>query len=218
MHVTNPSETQSQAEQPQSVAPKKRSSRKSILALSVCALAINGTAAIYTLPSSIDIPVPNISLSLPDLSTLSELLPHERAPVPDPVVAALKDIQSAQQQHTASLQENSSALQQHTALLQHDSTTLLGLRQSLTDEQSDIKKISSQLSVLMAKVDTLQSAIAPEITSSIPKGRARSRLLSHKRWARMSKNAGPVGPVSVGGAPLAIAPVQTRSAGQSPEG
>ena len=71
MHVTNPSETQSQAEQPQSVAPKKRSSRKSILALSVCALAINGTAAIYTLPSSIDIPVPNISLSLPDLSTLS---------------------------------------------------------------------------------------------------------------------------------------------------
>jgi len=40
---------------------------------------------------------------------------------------------------------------------------LLGLRQSLTDEQVDIKKISSQLSTLTAKVDLLQHAIAPEI-------------------------------------------------------
>jgi hypothetical protein len=44
-------------------------------------------------------------------------------------------------------------------LLQQDSTILLGLRQSLTDEQVDIKKISSQLSTLIAK----QHAIAPEI-------------------------------------------------------
>ena len=216
--MTSTPETQSQPEQPVSAAPVKRSTRKSILALSVCALAINGTAAIYTLPSSIDIPLPNVSLSLPDLSTLSELLPHERTHAPDPVVTALKDIQSAQQQHTASLQENNAALQQHTALLQHDSTALLGLRQSLTDEQSDIKKISSQLTTLMAKVDTLQSAIAPEFTSSISKGHARNRLLARKRWSRMSKTSGPLGPVSVNGAPLAIAPVQSRSAGQSPEG
>lgn len=220
VHVTNISETQSQTEQLERAVPSKRPSRKSILALSVFALAINGTAAIYTLPSSFDISLPNVSLALPDISTLSELLPHQRASaqVPDPVVTALKDIQSAQQQHTASLQENNSALQQHTALLQKDSTTLLGLRQSVTDEQSDIKKISSQLSTLMAKVDTLQNAIAPEFTSSISKGHARSRMLARKRWARMSKSAGPMGPVSVGGAPLAIAPVQSRSTGQSPEG
>ena len=45
--------------------------------------------------------------------------------MPDLAVAALKDIQSAQQQHVASLQENSSLLQQNTALLQQDSIRLL---------------------------------------------------------------------------------------------
>jgi hypothetical protein len=207
--VTKISEAQNQTEQ--LVAPSKRSSRKSILALSVLALAINGTAAIYTLPS--------FKIPLPDVSSLAELLPHEKAsaPIPEPVIAALKDIQSAQQQHAASLQENSSSLQQNTALLQRDSTTLVVLRQSLTDERVDIKNISSQLSTLMAKVDSLQNAIAPEITSSIPKGRARNRLsaATHKRWARSSK---PAGPVSVGGAPLTTAPAQGWGAPQSPEG
>jgi uncharacterized coiled-coil protein SlyX len=129
----------------------------------------------------------------------------------------LKDIQSAQQQHGASLQQNSSSLQQTTALLQQDSTVLLGLRQSLADEQVDIKKISTQLSTLMAKVDSLQNAIAPEITSSIPKGRARNRLsaMTHKRWTRSSK---PAGPVSLGGAPLTTAPVQGWGTLQSPQG
>jgi uncharacterized coiled-coil protein SlyX len=197
MHVTKTSETQSQTEQLEPAAPSKRSSRKSILALSVFALAINGTAAIYTLPS-FDIPLPNVS-------SLAELLPHQKAsaPIPDPVVAALKDIQSAQQQHVASLQENSSSLQQNTALLQQDSTTLASLRQSITDERGDVKKISAQLSTLIAKVDSLQNAITPEITSSIPKGRARNRLsgVVRKRMARQPK---PVGPVSVGGVPLSF--------------
>ena len=109
--MTNTSETQKQTEQPESAAPSKRSTRKSILALSVLALAINGTAAIYTLPS-FEIPLSNVS-------SLAELLPHQKAsaPIPDPVVAALKDIQWAQQQHVASLMENSSSLQQNTALL-----------------------------------------------------------------------------------------------------
>jgi hypothetical protein len=157
------------------------------------------------------------SFQIPSLnaSKLAELLPHERASAPEPVVAALKDIQSAQQQHAALLQENGSSLQQSNALLQQNSTTLVVLRQSLTDERIDINKISSQLSTLMAKVDSLQSAIAPEITSSIPKGRAHSRLsaVSRKKWARSSK---PVGPVSVGGAPLTTAPAQATL--QSPEG
>ena len=200
-------------------APNKKSAGKSIMALSVFALAINGTAAIYTLPS-LDITLPNFS------GLVAELLPQERAsaPIPDAVVAALKDIQSAQQQHIAALQDSDHSLQQNTALLQKDSAliqkdsaTIDSLRKSLTDEQVDVKKISTQLSTLIAKVDLLQNAIAPEITSSIPKGRARARLsgMARKRMARPLK---PVGPISVGGAPLTTAPAQGWSPAQSPEG
>ena len=195
---THTAETQSQTEQPESASPSRPSSRKTILALSVFALAINGTAAIYTLPS--------FNFTLPDYSGLmAELLPRERtpAPIPEPVLAALKDIQSAQQQHASSLQENSSSLQQNTALLQQDSTTLASLRQGITDEQVDVKKISAQLSTLIAKVDTLQNAITPEVTSSIPTGHSRSRLsrVMHKRMVRQAK---PVGPISGGVAPLSF--------------
>jgi hypothetical protein len=217
MQMTQTSEMQSQTEQLEA-APPIRSSRKSILALSVFALGLNASAAVYTMSPS--------DFALPDISRLAELLPQERhpTPIPEPVVAALKDIQSAQQQHATALQENGSSLQQNTALLQQDSITLAGLRQSLTDERVDIKKISAQLSTqsaqlstLMAKVDLLQSAIAPEVTSSIPKGRARNRLygLTHKKVVRWSK---PAGPISVGGAPLTTAPAQSWSTPQSPEG
>jgi septal ring factor EnvC (AmiA/AmiB activator) len=203
MHVTNTSETQSQTEQPESTAPTTRSSRKSILALSVFALGLNAAAAAYTLSPS--------DFALPNVSNLAELLPHQKAsdPIPDPVLAALKDIQSTQQQHVASLQANSSSLQQNTDLLQQDSTALVSLRKSITDEQVDLKKISAQLSTLIAKVDSLQNAIAPEITSSIPRGRARNRLSGAVR-KRMVGQPKPVGPVSVRGAPIgfpATAPV-----------
>ena len=231
------SETQIKTEttdrQLDSVLPSKKPGRKSILALSVFALGLNAAAAVYTLSPS-DFVLPNVSI-------LAELLPHERtpAPIPEAVVAtlkniqstqrqqaaalmdiesaqhqqaaALKDIQSAQQQHAAALQENGSSLQQNTTLLQQDSTTFSSLRQSITDEQIDVKKVSVQLSTLIAKVDSLQ------ITSSIPKGRARTRLsgAAYKRVARQPK---PVGPVSVGGAPLTTAPAQGWSPSRSPEG
>ena len=200
--MTKTSETQSQTEQLESAAPSKRSSRKSILALSVFALGLNATAAVYTMSPS--------DFALPNVSSLAELLPHQKAsdPIPDPVVAALKDIHSAQQQHVASLQQN-------TALLEQDSTTLASLRKSITDEQVDVKKISAQItdehvdvkkmsaqiSTLIAKIDSLKNAITPEVTSSIPTGRARNRLsgVVRKRMARQHK---PLGPISVGGAPL----------------
>jgi hypothetical protein len=200
------SETQIKTETPdkqsESAIPNRKPNRKSILALSVFALAINGTAAVYTLPS--------FDFGLPDVGGLvAELLPHERtpAPIPEAVVAALKDIQSAQQQHAAALQENGSALLQNTVLLQQDSTTLASLRQSITDEQVDAKKISGQLSLLIAKVDSLQNAMTPEITSAIPRARARARL-SGAAYKRMARQPKPVGPVSVGGAPLTTAPAQ----------
>jgi hypothetical protein len=69
------------------------------------------------------------------------------------------------------------------------------------DEHFDVKKMSAQISTLIAKVDSLQNAVAPEITSSIPKGRARTRLVVRKWVARQPK---PLGPVSVRGAPLSF--------------
>ena len=211
--MTKTSETQSQTEQPESTAPNRQSSRKSILALAVFALAINTTAAFYTLPS-FDIPLPNVS-------SLAELLPRQKGsdPIPDPVVAALKDIQSAQQQHVASLQEN-------TALLQQESITLASLRQSVVDEQVDVKKISAQIAdehadvkkmsaqmtKLIAKVDSLQNAIAPEVTSSIPTGRARNRLSRVVR-KKMARQPTPVGPISVGGAPLSFPAIMSTPQG-----
>jgi hypothetical protein len=196
-YLTMTSETQSPTEQPVSTAPSKPSTRKSILALSVFALGLNAAAAAYTLAPS--------DFALPNVSNLAELLPHLKAsdPMPDPVLAALKDIQSTQQQHVASLQENSSSLHQNTALLQQDSTALASLRQSITDERVDVKKIATQLSTLIAKVDSLQNAITPEITSSIPRGRARNRLSGVVR-KRMAGQTKPVGAVSVRGAPLSF--------------
>ena len=211
--MTKTSETQSQTEQPESTTPNRQSSRKSILALSVIALGINTTAAVYTFSPS--------DFTLPNFSSLAELLPHQKGsdPIPDPVVAALKDIQSAQQQHVASLQEN-------TALLQQDSITLASLRQSVVDEQVDVKKISAQIAdehadvkkmsaqmtKLIAKVDSLQNAIAPEVTSSIPTGRARNRLSRVVR-KKMARQPTPVGPISVGGAPLSFPAIMSTPQG-----
>ena len=226
MPVTKTSETQIQTEQLKSATPTKKTGRKSILALSVFALGLNASAAVYTMSPS--------DFALPDVSTLAELLPHQkasdRAP-DDTVLAAFNIIQSGQQQHAALLQETSDSLQQNTALLQQDSTRLASLRQSITDEQVDVKKISAQItdehvdvkkmsdqiSTLIAKVDSLQSAIAPEMTSSIPKGHARARLSEAARKRMMARSAKPVGSVWMGGAPLTTAP-SARSPSQSPEG
>jgi uncharacterized coiled-coil protein SlyX len=202
--VSETPETQSKAKQLKSAAPRKPSSRKSILALSVFALGLNAAAAVYTRSPS--------DFALPDVSRLAELLPHQKdsgSLSVDPVVAALKDIQSAQQQHAVALQDNGSSLQQNTALLLQDSTSLAALRQSVTDEHEDmnkisaqitdehvdVKKMSAQISTLIAKVDALQNSLAPQVTSSIPTGHAHNRISSvvRKRVARQPK---PVGSLS----------------------
>ena len=201
--MTKTSETQSQTEQPKSTTPSGRSS----LALAVFAVGLNATAAVYALSPS--------DFALPNVGILAELRPHQKAsdPIQDPVIAALKDIRSVQQRQFASLLGNNSSLQQSTALLQQDSTTLASLRQSITDEQVDVKrisdlitdeqvdvkKISAQISTLIAKVDSLQNAITPEVTSSISTEHARNRPSGVVR-KRMARHAKPVGSVSVGGA------------------
>jgi uncharacterized coiled-coil protein SlyX len=101
--------------------------------------------------------------------------------------------------------------------IQQDSTALASLRQSLTDERVDVKKISAQIadehvdvkkmsaqiSALVAKIDSLQNSIAPEVTSSIPTGRTQKRLYGVVRKG-MASQSEPYGPVSVGGAPLSV--------------
>jgi uncharacterized coiled-coil protein SlyX len=180
------------------------------LLLSLFALLLNGAAVVYTLPS--------FDIASPSFASLTDLLPHASAPIPDPfTTAALKDIRAAQQQYLVALQESESSLHQNTILLQHGAATLDTLKQGLVAQQGDVKKLSAQLYVLAAKVDMLQNAVTPETTGSLPQMRGRARLsaLARKKTPRLPK---PLGPVSVGGAPLSFAPPPTRAAVQSPQG
>ena len=208
--MTNTSEQQGQTNLADKPEPDGRSGRKTISALAIFALGLNAAAAVYTSSPS--------DFALPDLSRLAQLLPHTEASpqVPQTVVAALNDIQSAQKQHLASLQETSSSLQQNVALLQQESSTIGLLRQSITDEQADVKNISAQIadehddvkkmsaliSTLIKKVDSLQNSSGPAITSSITKGRTRARLVTHKRSTRVTR---PTGLISLEGVPLTVA-------------
>jgi hypothetical protein len=157
--------------------------------------------------------LPTFDIPLPNFSTEELLQPKASKPIADPVLAALKDIQSVQQQQFAALQEHNSSVQQSAALRQQDSITLASLRQGITDEKvdvsrissqirdehSDVKKVSAQISALLAKVDSLQSAVGLDLTASIAHGHHRLTGWLRKGTARQPK---PVGPVSVGGAPL----------------
>jgi Spy/CpxP family protein refolding chaperone len=218
--VTQTSEPQSPTEQPAAPAPTKKSSRKSILALSVLAIGINSTAAVYTMAPS-DFTLQNIGdFSLPSLNSLAEMIPHYKAsePAPDQAVARLKSIQSTQAQQIAMLEDTNALLLQNAALLQQDSIALASLRQSVTDESVDVKKISNQIAdehedvkkisakitTLISKVDTLQKTVTtPEVTSSISTRHSEKRAsrFMRKKLARQGQS---VGPVSLGGAPLSM--------------
>jgi ABC-type transporter Mla subunit MlaD len=174
---------------------------------SLSALAIIGAAAACTLP--------NLYSALPNFNYFTELLPREAAsaPIPDPPVSAtLRDIQSAQQQNTVALQENGAVLQQNLAMLRQGAATLDSLKQTFTAQPADLKRISNQLSSLMTRVDSLQNAVTSLTTSAIAQPNARARVIrmSSKRPSRLPE---PVGPVSVGGAPLGPAPSPGSGAG-----
>ena len=214
---TKTPEAQNQNQQAIAKASTKKSSRKSILALSILALGINSTAAVYTLSPS-DFALPNIAnLTLPDISRLTELLPQPKTfePTPDPTLAALKEIQSAQEKHFAALQANNVLLQQNTALLQQDSLALVSLRQSvdeqaggkkisaqIADEHQDVKKISGQISALTAKVDSLKSVMASDVTASISAKQSANRYSRVRK--KMARQPNSMGPISLGGAPLTL--------------
>jgi hypothetical protein len=210
-------EAQNQNEQAAAAAPAKKSSRKSILALAILAIGINSTAAVYTLAPD-DFALPNISnLSLPDVSRLAELLPQPKAaePIQDPTLAVLKDIQSTQEKQFAALQANNYLLIQNAALLQQDSIALASLRQSvddqagakkisaqIADEHQDVKKISGQISALTAKIDSLKSAMASDVTASISTKQSNNRYSRARK--KVARQPAAMGPISLGGAPLSL--------------
>jgi flagellar biosynthesis/type III secretory pathway chaperone len=197
--VTNISEEQSQISVAgKSSKPDSMFGHKTISALAIFALGLNAVAAVYTSSPS--------DFAWRNVSRLAELLTHEEAPaqVPQTIVTALTDIQSAERQHLASLQEAGSSLQQNVALLEQQSSTIGSLRQTITDEHADVrnisaeiadehgdvKKMSALISTLITKVDALQSTNALAITSSMRKGETHARLLTRKKTARVAQPAG----------------------------
>ena len=189
------------------------SSRVPAILVSLSALAVIGAAAAnalpnfnrFSLPHFNRLSLPNFNgFSLPNFSRFAAQSPHETvsAPIPDPAVSAtLRDIQLSQQQNTA---------------------VLVSLTQSSATQQADLKRISRQLSLVTAQLSSMQNAMTPLTTSSIPQTplttssiphpgiRARVVGTSRKIISPLPK---PVGPVSVGGAPLSPAPAPGARAG-----
>jgi hypothetical protein len=152
----------------------------------------------FSWPSFNRLSLPNFDgFSWPDLNRFVPQSPHETAsvPIPDPAVsAALKDIQQSQQQNAV---------------------VLVSLSQNSATQQTDLKRISRQLSALAVQVDTLQSAVSaipPLTTSSIPHSNPRARIVRTSRKIDPPLPP-PVGPVSVGGAPLSPAPAPAPRSG-----
>ena len=207
-------------EQPEA-APQVASSRMPVIAVSLAALVVIGAATANSLPSfggfslpdfsqfslpGVDrFPLPDFSRSSPpNFDRVAAPPPPNPAPVlvPDPVVrAGLRDVQSSQQQNA---------------------DVLVSLTQSSATQQADLKRITRQLSLLTAQVNSLQnpvtaplttSSIAPPTTSSIPRPNPRTRVVQASRRVlppvlppTLPPLPKPAGPVSVGGAPLSPAP------------
>ena len=216
-------------------AQQGASSRVPAIVVSLFALAIIGAATANFLPNFNRFALPNFSLpnfSLPNFNRFAAQSPHETAsaPIPYPAVSAtLKDIQLSQQQNATALVSltQSSATQQadlkrisrqlsslaaQADAQQQNAVVLVSLMQSSVTQQADLKRISRQLSLLPAQADAVQSAVVPLTTSSIPHSHTRAGVAGTSRKT-VSPLPKPVGPVSVGGAPLSPAPAPGSRAG-----
>jgi hypothetical protein len=222
--VAETPDKETQGDKQPEAAQQGASSRVPAIMVSLSALAIVGAATANSLPDfnrfsmpdfnrlSFSLPdfnrfsMPDFSrfafslpdfnrLSLPNFSRFTAPSSRETAsvPIPDPVSATLKDIQSSQQQNAA---------------------VLVSLTQSSATQQADLKRISRQLSALASQVDTLQNAVTPLTTSSIPHSNPRARVVGTLRKITPPLPK-PVGPVSVGGAPLRSASFGGRGPNES---
>jgi hypothetical protein len=181
------------------------SSRVRAIVVCLFALAVIGAATANALPNFSRFSLPDFNrlsfpnfngFSLPSFNRFTAQSPHGTVParIPDPPVSAtLKEIQLSQQQNA---------------------NVLVLLTQSSATQQADLKRISRQLSALATQVDTMQSAVTPLTTSSIPRPNlnARARLVGRSRKI-IPPLPKPFGPVSVGGAPLVPAPAPSSGSG-----
>ena len=243
--MTETPDSKAEGDKQPDAAPQLTSSRAPVIAVSLVALVVIGAAAANSLPGFTGIPLLDLKqislpgvdrLSLPDFSRFSPpkthrvaaLLPPSPAPVPvpapvlvpDPVVrAGLRDIQTSQQQSADVLEQ---------------------LTQNAATQQADLKKITRQLTLLTAQVNSLQNPATPPLTtssiggplttSSIPRPNPRTRVVHASRKvlppvvaspavipatlpASLPALPKPAGPVSVGGAPLSPAPAPGSAAG-----
>ena len=210
------------------------SSRAPAIAVLIFGLAVIGAATANFLPNFDRFALPSFSwpdFSWPDFDRFAAQSPHETASVriPDPAVSAtLKDIQLSQQnaavlvslvQSSATQQADLKRISRQLSSLtaqadaqQQNAAVLVSLVQSSVTEQADLKRISRQLSSLAAQADALQSAVTPLTTSSIPHSNTRAGVVGSSRKIN-SPLPKPVGPVSVGGAPLSPAPAPRSGAG-----
>lgn len=220
-------EKEPQEDKPPEAVPQVSPSRVTVTVVSLAALAVIGAATGNFLPNLDRFSLPNLDRSaLPsfDFSSLASLdrvafpdfdrlalpkldlswpnftrspppsrvaaqppPPVVSVPIPDSVVRAmLRDVQTSQQQHTDAL----------ATLTQHSES-----------QQADLRRISRQLHALATQVNALQGAVGPLTTSSIPQANARIRYVRKSRKPVPDPAIPkPVGPVSVGGAPLVPAP------------
>ena len=226
--MTEALDRETQGDKKPDAVPRVISNRAPVIAVS---LAVIGAATANSLPSLGGFSLPNFNqfslpgvdrLSLPDFSRFSPphsnrvaaVPPPNPAPVlvPDPVVrAGLRDIQTSQEQNA---------------------DVLMSLMQGSAAQQADLKRITRQLSLLTAQVNFLQnqataslttSSIPLSTTSSIPRPNPRARVIQASRKvlppvvppvlpAILAPPLKPVGPFSVGGAPLSPAPASGSGA------
>ena len=220
-------------------APPVSSSWVPVVAVSLAALTVIG-ATVVSLPNFGRSALPVFKqlfsstadpLASSDFSRFSPPKPQRVAAippplVPDPVVRdGLRDIQASEQQNAEALQKNAEAL--------------AALTQSSAMQGADLKKITRQLALLTAQVNSLQNQPTPPLTTSsiggpltpsvIPRPNPRARIIHASRkvalppvppppvippvLASTPPLSKPVGPVSVGGAPLS--PVPASGAGAS---
>jgi hypothetical protein len=235
--VTEVPDSATQDNKPPEEVPQVASSRVPVIAVSLAALAVIG-ATVASVPSFSRSALPVFKQLFSqsddqsaDFSRFSSPKPKRVAAtppapilVPDPVVrAGLRDIQQSEQQNADALQKNADAL--------------TALTQSSTTQAADLKRITRQLALLTAQVNSLQNQApqplttssigGPLTTSSIPRPNPRTRVVHASRKvpppvlatvppatlpASLPPLPKPAGPVSVGGAPLSPAPAPGSAA------
>ena len=168
--VTEVPDSATQDNKPPEEVPQAASSRVPVIAVSLAALAVIG-ATVASVPSFSRSALPVFKQLFSqsddpsaDFSRFSSPKPKRVAAtppapvlVPDPVVrAGLRDIQQSEQQNADALQKNTDALAQ--------------LTQSAAAQQADLKRVTRQLALLTAQVNSLQNPVGPPLTTSRPAG------------------------------------------------